>query len=224
MTGARPARGELAREILDVGHDLPAFLTAPLYRRRHLRWGATAAEATGTMPGDDLVPGAQYRSTRAITIAAPPAEVWPWLVQAGCTKAGFYSNDLLDNQGRPSATTIIPEFQHLAVGQLVKMTPAATAEAGTAFEVDSFADGQWLLWRKADSTWSWTLEPLASGGTRLVTRIQARYDWTRPLTGLSAMVLMEFGDFAMLRRMLRGLKSRAETISAARSPGPGRLT
>ena len=212
---ARPTLRQVAGEILDVGHDLPAFLTAPLYRRRHLRWGATAAEAARPMPGDDLVLRAQYCSTRAITIAAPPAAVWPWLVQVGCTKAGFYSNDLLDNQGRPSATTIMAEFQHLAPGQLVKMTPSATAEAGTAFTVHSFSAGEWLLWSKTDSTWSWILAPLASGSTRLVTRVRARYDWTSPLAGLAAMVLMEFGDFAMLRRMLRGIKARAESPTSA---------
>lgn len=208
---ARPSWRDLGREILDVGHDLPAFLTAPLYRRRHLNWGATASEVARPMPGDDLVPAAQYRSTRAITIAAPPAAVWPWLVQVGCLRAGFYSNDLLDNQGRPSATTIIEEFQRLETGQLVRMTPSATAEAGTAFTVHSYAAGEWLLWSKPDSTWSWTLTPLGSGGTRLVTRIRARYDWTYPLTGLTAMILMEFGDFAMLRRMLLGIRKRAET-------------
>jgi len=209
----RPTWREVIGQILDVGSDLPVFLTAPLYRRRHLRWGATVAEAARAMPGDDLVRAAQYRSTRAITIAARPAAVWPWLVQVGCTKAGFYSNDLLDNQGRPSATVIIAEFQHLEPGQLVKMTRTATAEAGTAFTVNAFSAGQWLLWSKADSTWAWTLEPLAAGGTRLVTRVRARYDWSRPLAGFIAMILMEFGDFAMLRRMLRGIKARAEAAT-----------
>jgi hypothetical protein len=215
---ARPTWRQLAREILDVGHDLPAFLTAPLYRRRHLRWGATAAETARAMPGDDLVLRVQYCSTRAVTIAAPPSAVWPWLVQVGCTRGGFYSNDLLDNQGRPSATTIMAEFQHFAPGQLVKMTPSATAEAGTAFTVHSFSAAEWLLWSKADSTWSWTLTPLGSGSTRLVTRVRARYDWTKPFAGLTAMILMEFGDFAMLRRMLRGIKARAESHARLR-PG-----
>jgi hypothetical protein len=82
--------------------NLPAFLTAPLYRRWHLRWGATPAEAAASLPGDALLPRAQYKSTRAITINAPPEAVWPWLVQVGCQRAGFYSNDLLDNLGHPS--------------------------------------------------------------------------------------------------------------------------
>src|SRR6185312_12977654 len=94
----------------------------PLYRRWHLRWGATVAEATAELPGDTLVPAAQYRSTRAITIDAPASKIWPWLVQVGCLRGGFYSDDLLDNLAHPSATTIIPEFQHLEIGQLVPMS------------------------------------------------------------------------------------------------------
>jgi hypothetical protein len=108
---ARPTKRQLAAELGDVVHDLPAFVTAPLYRRWHLRWGATPAEVAVVMAGDALFPRAQYRSTRAITISAPPDAVWPWLVQVGCLRAGFYSNDLLDNLGRPSSTAILPELQ-----------------------------------------------------------------------------------------------------------------
>jgi hypothetical protein len=156
------------------------------------------------------VPAAQYCSTRAITIAAPPGQVWPWLVQVGCLRAGFYSNDLLDNLARPSAATIIPALQHLAVGQLIPMSPPGTASERTAFKVHSFRVNEWLPWSKPDSTWAWSLTPTGTDGTRLVTRIRAVYDWQHPLAALTALVLMEFGDFAMLRRMLRGIKARAE--------------
>jgi hypothetical protein len=206
----RPTPTELVGETWHVVQDLPVFLTAPFYRRWHLQWGATAAEATAPLPGDALVPAAQYRSTRAITIAAPPSQVWPWLVQVGCLRAGFYSNDLLDNLARPSVTTIIPALQHLAIGQLIPMSPSDTASERTAFKVHSFRANEWLLWSKPDSTWAWSLTPTGAGGTRLVTRIRAVYDWQHPLAGLTALVLMEFGDFAMLRRMLRGIKARAE--------------
>jgi hypothetical protein len=209
-TVRRPTPQELVTEAWHVAQDVPTFLTAPLYRRWHLRWGATAAEATAPLPGDRLVPAAQYCSTRAITIAAPPDKVWPWLVQVGCERAGFYSNDLLDNLGRPSATTIVPALQHLEAGQLIPMSPPGTVSERTAFTVHSFEVGQWLLWSKPDSTWAWSLTPTGSGGTRLVARIRAFYDWQHPLAGLTALVLMEFGDFAMLRRMLRGINARAE--------------
>src|ERR1700726_3537704 len=99
---ARRKLSELLAEIRDVAHDLPAFVTEPLYRRWHLRWGATPAEVGRALPGDALVPHAQFRATRAITINASPNEVWPWLVQVGCLRGGWYSNDLLDNLGRPS--------------------------------------------------------------------------------------------------------------------------
>jgi hypothetical protein len=112
-----PARRELAHQTAAVIKDLPILLTAPLYRRRHLGWGATPGEQDADLPGDELFPRAQYRSTRAISIQARPEEVWPWLVQVGCGRAGFYSHDLLDNLARPSATTILPAFQHLEVGQ-----------------------------------------------------------------------------------------------------------
>lgn len=100
---AKPTQRQLLAELGDVARDLPAFLTAPLYRGWHLRWGATPAETAASLPGDALVPHAQFKATRAITIDAPPEAVWPWLVQAGCQRAGFYSNDLLDNLGHPSA-------------------------------------------------------------------------------------------------------------------------
>jgi hypothetical protein len=215
---ARPTRRQLTAEIGNVAHDLPAFMTAPLYRRWHLRWGATPAEVAAALPGDALLPRAQYRSTRAITIDAPPGAVWPWLVQVGCLRAGFYSNDLLDNLGHPSATTILPELQDLQVGNWVPMSPAATPTDRTAFKVHSFEGNAWLLWTKPDSTWAWRLSPAGAGGTRLVTRIRAVYDWQNPLTALLGVVLLEFGDFAMLRRMLRGIQTRAESL--AREAGP----
>jgi hypothetical protein len=193
-------------------------MTAPLYRRWHLRWGATPAEVAAALPGDALLPRAQYRSTRAITIGAPPDAVWPWLVQVGCLRAGFYSNDLLDNLGHPSATTILPELQDLQVGNWVPMSPAATPTDRTAFKVHSFEENAWLLWTKPDSTWAWRLSPADACGTRLVTRIRAVYDWQHPLTALLGVVLLEFGDFAMLRRMLRGIKTLAESL--AREAGP----
>ena len=73
----------LVRQVADVIADVPRFLTAPLLRHRRRTWGATEEEVAATMPGDDLLPRAQYRCTRAITISAPPDEVWPWLVQVG---------------------------------------------------------------------------------------------------------------------------------------------
>lgn len=211
----RPTGRELAGQIRDVVLDLPVFLTAPLCRSWHLRWGATADEVASRLPGDDLVPAARYRSTRAITIDAPPETVWPWLVQVGCLRAGWYSNDLLDNLAHPSATVIVPELQHLEVGQWVPMSPRPTPRSGLT--VHSFDVNRWLLWTTPDSTWAWELVRIGDG-TRLIARIRARYDWRHPLVAVLAVLLMELGDFAMLRRMLRGIKARAESLQVDPSP------
>ena len=204
----RPTRAQLVREVRAVAADLPLLLTAPLYRGWHCRWGATPAELASSLPGDDMIPHAQYRCTRSVTVDAPAAAVWPWLVQVGCLRGGFYSNDLLDNLGRPSARQVIPELQRLEIGQWVPMSP--TPSEGSAFKVDGYEANRWLLWRKSDSTWAWLLTDLGDGKTRLVTRVRALYDWSRPGWVVLGVLLMEFGDFAMMRRMLRGIKERAE--------------
>jgi hypothetical protein len=191
-----------------VTSDLPRFVTAPLYRRWHQRWGSTPEEQAAPMPGDDLITDARYRSTRAITIDAPPRAVWPWLVQVGCLRGGWYSNDLLDNLGQPSADTIQPGLQHLEVGQWVPMSP--TPSEKTAFKVAAFEPERWLLWEQPVSTWAWELKPLGDGRTRLITRLRIRYDWRHPADAALSLFLNELGDFPMMRRMLLGIRDRAE--------------
>jgi hypothetical protein len=189
--------------------DVPRFLVAPLHRPRHLRWGATADEVAAPMPGDEKMPDAQYVATRAIDIDAPPVEVWPWIVQLGADRAGWYSDDLLNHAGRPSTRLVHLDWQQTRPGDVVAMSGRTPPPPGTYFVVDSFEAPRWLLWSKADSTWSWRLEPRAEGGTRLVTRVRARYDWRRPAVRLIGVLLMELGDYPMMRRMLLGIRSRA---------------
>jgi hypothetical protein len=98
-------------------------LSSPLLRPWYSKWGATAAEVNRKMPGDDLVPDAKTHLTLAVTVQAPAAQIWPWLLQLGCQRAGWYSYDLLDNSGIPSAERIIPEYQHLEIGDVVKAMP-----------------------------------------------------------------------------------------------------
>lgn len=209
----------MAREVRDVVADLPRFLTAPLLRPWHRHWGATRHERVVPMPGDDRFPGAQYRCTRAITVAAAPEEIWPWLVQVGCLRAGWYSDDLLDGLAHPSARQIVPELQDLEVGRWLPMSP--TPSETTSFVVDSFQEPGWMLWRTPTSSWAWRLVPLSDGRTRLITRLHVVYDWRRPGT-VPAVLLMEFGDFPMMRRMLRGIRERAEAEHRRRSPPPVR--
>ncbi len=152
----------LLSQLRDVLVDLPVFATSPAYRRWHLRWGATQDEIHRSMPGDEVVPDPSYLSTRAITIDAPPERVWPWLVQVGCRRAGFYSNDLIDNLGQPSARSIMPGLQRVERGEYVPMSPSLTPD--TAFTVSSYRVPDRLLWSKSDSTWEWQLTPTDSGG------------------------------------------------------------
>lgn len=90
-----------------------------VYRPLQLRWGATGEEVARAMPGDEVQQYPIFNATRAVTIDARPEDVWPWLVQIGYKRAGWYGLDLLDNAGIPSARRIVPELQSLKVGDLL---------------------------------------------------------------------------------------------------------
>ncbi len=220
QSDAAPAARGPARTIalfLDASTAIPWFVTAPLVRPWHLRWGATADEVHGPMPGDDVVPKAQFNATRAVTINASPERVWPWIVQLGYRRAGFYTYDLIDNAGQRSAERILHAYQHPAAGDLMPMFKELQGLA-IAYTVTAFETNEWMVWvhrpsatEAPDSTWTWRLTPLPGGGTRLVTRMKQDYRWDTPRLAFFNFVLMELGDFAMERRMLKGIKRRAES-------------
>jgi hypothetical protein len=210
-SGGAPTRERrIGRAVLGALSGVPLFVTAPLIRSWHTRWGATKAEVAGPMPGDEIVPKASFNATRAITIDAPPARVWPWIVQMGYRRAGFYTYALLDNAGYESADRILPEYQDPKAGDWMPMSRKVNQT--TAFKVKAFERNQWLIWEKPDSTWSWKLVPLDGDRTRLITRLKQRYAWESPASAISALVLLEFGDFAMIRRVLKGIRARAENL------------
>ena len=168
-----------------------------------LTWGATDAEVARRLPSDDLVTRPTFDATRAITLEAPPEQVWPWLVQIGLTRAGWYSYDLLDNLGRPSASEIIPELQHLHPGDIVPMSPDGK-QGMAVLSVDAPTS---MVWGEpGGTTWAWQLDETDTGGTRLVTRVRSRYLWFSPSIAFS--MLVEFGDIWMMRRMLLNLRER----------------
>ena len=102
-----------------LGAGLAVTAYAGCVRPRLMRWGATDDEVDGPYPGADIVPGGHRGPTMAVTIDAPPDQVWPWLIQMGGDRGGWYSWDRLDNGGRPSAREVHPEWQDLAVGDYV---------------------------------------------------------------------------------------------------------
>jgi hypothetical protein len=189
---------------------VPAYLK--LIRPRQLRWGATDEEVARTMPGDDIVASPTFNATRAISIQAAPEEIWPWIVQMGLGRAGWYSYDWIDNLGRSSSRDVIANYQLPQPGDLVPVSP----DGKHGFHVKSLDRHKWLLWwdRRGDVTWAWGLYPQAGGPTRLVTRIRMRYDWKSPK--ILFLLAVDAGDIIMMRKCLQGIKERAESVAIER--------
>jgi hypothetical protein len=167
-----------------------------------VRWGATDEEVRRVMPGDELVEGAGS-TTRAITVAAPAEQVWPWLAQIGYGRAGWYSYDWIDNDGRPSAERILPDLQDLWVGDRILMAPGmgATVRAVLPYRyVLSISDG--------GQSWCLALDPLDEERTRLISRWRSK--WPRTPAMLFWLLIVDPGFFIMERKMLIGIKARAE--------------
>jgi hypothetical protein len=195
-----------------------AALAARLARGRMLHFGATSTEAATPLVGDELLGDASLVATRAITIAAPPNEVWPWLVQIGQGRAGFYSYDALENVAGSeikSASTIVPDWQALAVGDSVRLHPQVALEVVLvqpphSLVLRSPADGPY------EFTWAFVLRATQDGATRLVVR--ERYRYQSPAVALMVEPLAS-ASFVMTQKMLRGIRNRAERAAADRPPG-----
>lgn len=178
-----------------------------------LRWGATNAEVVRTMTGDDIVPKPTFNATRAVTVEACPEDLWPWLVQIGCKRAGWYSYDWIDNLGIRSADRILPELQQIYAGQLIPLSP----DGRVGLYVRDFATDRWILWvdKKNESTWYWGLYPTDSNSTRLITRVHLKYRWFSPAIIFS--LLLDVGDIIMMRKCMLGIKRRAELLAKERT-------
>jgi hypothetical protein len=194
-----------------VGAATAAYLL--FIRPWQLRWGATDEELERPMPGDEIVERPTFNATRVVTIAARPEEIWPWIVQMGVTRAGWYSYDLLDNLGRPSARGILPQFQNPMIGDVIPMSP----DGKQGMYVKDFEQDRWMLWwdGKGGMSWSWGLYPVDEGHTRLITRVRMRYKWLSPSIVFD--MLVEFTDIIMMRKSILGIKERAERIGGMES-------
>jgi hypothetical protein len=191
-----------------------------VYRPWELSWGATREELARSMRGDEVVSRPTFDATRAVTVGRPPEDVWPWIVQIGYGRGGWYSYDLLDNLGRHSTERILPELQHISVGDLIPMGPGD----GTGMWVKEFVPDRSTLWwdRKNQlTTWAWALDPMPDGKTRLVTRVRSTATWRHPMT-MFWLLMVEVADFPMMRKCLLGIKRRAEALEPAETSSPSR--
>ena len=179
------------------------------------RWGTAPSDLTRVMAGDSLLANPTYSGTMAVIVNARPEHIWPWLVQMGYQRGGLYSYDWLDRLfgylDRPSATCVMPDFQRVAVGDHIPLGrgpswPVAVAEPDHALVLDMRNMGG------IDWVWQFGLHAVDERRTQLVSRscVRARTVSARLLT-----FAIEPAGFVMTRRMLLGLKQRAEALAAA---------
>jgi hypothetical protein len=190
------------------------ILVSPLSRNWYATWGATSEEQHRSLPGDEIVSSPVLQTTRAITIDAPPEAVWPWLVQMGQGRGGLYSYEKLENLAgckMENLAEIRPELQNLAIGDKIRFGPE-----GYPFQVVVVIDPiQNLILSSPPtemsmrSTWLFHLEQLPPQRTRLITRNRITYD-RKPANTIIWRVFTDPIYFAMERRMLIGIKDRAE--------------
>ncbi len=215
----------LATVILAVIAVSAAYMLA--VRPWQIRWGATDAEVSRTLPGDELVAQPQNRTTRAITIDAPAASVWPWLVQMGQGRGGLYSYEMLENLigcDMHNANRVIAELQNTVVGDRVRMYPEGSGPP--PYTVAAIVPGRALILGHSTEpggvpdkvtvetewaeTWAFVLQPADDddgNSTRLI--IRGRSTYTDPVMS-AVMSVVEPGYFLMERGMLFGIKERVE--------------
>ena len=188
-----------------------------IIRPRQMRWGATPEEASGRLPYDEIVPDPTWSSTRAVTVQATPEQIWPWLVQVGWGKAGWYGYDLIDNGGKPSSWEILPEHQHLEIGTKFPMSPF------TAMYCRDFAEPRWMLLRMGNEDGSrdigsflYYLDPIDENQTRLIIRMRDKYRWLNPAV-LAMQLAVDVGDIFFQWAHLQGTKARAERMARLQS-------
>ncbi|WP_278312456.1 hypothetical protein [Lolliginicoccus levis] len=188
------------------------LLGRPL-RKWRTTWGTTAAERQRAYPGDELLAEPKWHYTHGVTINAGPREVWPWIVQLGQGRGGFYSYQALENLVGcriTNAHEILPRFQHLEVGDAIRLHPKAPPMPVALIEAQSHLV---LFASDADSgeatVWGFHLLPLAGGRTRLIERGGSTHgDSVRSRLAFGRM-LLEPISFVMSRKMLLTIKELA---------------
>ncbi len=198
-------------------------------RPKHLRWGATDGELHRILPGDDLVPQAKIAATHAITIKARAEDVWPWIVQMGYGRAGMYSYTWIEKlvgADMHNADRIIAEYQNLKVGDVLPLAPNNFGPKVAALDphralvlhgdtrTDDGDSGPKLDTPEDYMAVSWTffLEARDGGTTRLIERFRCDYN-SSPRNSVYYKIFLEPGAAVMERKMLLGIKQRAEAAA-----------
>jgi len=187
-----------------------AGLYAFVIRPWHLRWGATDEEVAMTLPGDEFVPEPDLNATHAITINAPVSAVWPWLVQIGQDRGGFYSYAWLENLvgcHMKNASSVLAQFQELSVGDEIWLHPKAPPLHVLRVEKEKYI--------VLEKCWSFILHAIDDNTTRLI--IRGRGNFAQPDLGNAVLnfiywrLIFEPAHFVMERKMMLNLKELAET-------------
>jgi len=209
-----------ARILIGVGALIGSALASDWLYRRYVRawvltWGATDDEIARRLPGDELLESADIVATRAIGIDAPPSAIWPWLVQMGPGRAGAYTYDWIENQfglNMHSADRIVSELQKLEVGDVLR-----GREGQPGMRVEILEPERVLSSRSEAGDWVWTfaLAP-DNGASRLISRNRIAMKGAQAGQRLG-MLVMEPGSLVMERKMLLGIKQRAEQLAAEES-------
>ncbi|HEV2579451.1 MAG TPA: hypothetical protein VGT44_01250 [Ktedonobacteraceae bacterium] len=200
------------------------FFVRPWQRR----WGATDEEVQRALPGDELLPHPDVKLTRAITIRAKPTDIWPWLVQIGQGRGGYYSYDWLENLAglkMKSAAGINPAWQQLKVGDIIPAEPGGKGFKVLAIEparalvigsIEMVDEGVFEGFKQMFPafTWAFILEEIDSEHTRLISRFCGQNEPSQAATLLNKSLgfIFEPAEFLMTRKMLLGIKQRAEQI------------
>jgi hypothetical protein len=186
-----------------------------IIRPWYLAWGATPAETSASLPGDELLPQPAVIQTNAITIRAAPEKIWPWIAQLGQARGGFYSLESLENLAGcdiHNADRIVPEWQNVQPGDLVRMYPKEKNGPPPYIVADALPDRALILGHHPDAaltgdtwtdTWQFILQPDSPQNTRLIVRVR-----TNMVGGVWDVV--EPVAFIMQRAMMYGIRDRAE--------------
>src|SRR3954464_10087842 len=230
--------------VLALVSEVVAFIATYVLvvRPRVKAWGMDPAEVELPLPGDELVTEPNAIETRGVTIEAPVANVWPYLVQMGFGRAGWYSYEVLDSKV-PSADSVIPELQNLAEGDVMPISPGgggfivktvdferalvlytdtATARAQAEQEVATASPDSPMYGMKMSgasfpefsASWAFYLKPTDDGKTRLIERFRAKTPGSGPATAVLGEV-MGTGIVLMTRKQMLGIKERAERAEMA---------